>query len=76
MMIHKGANINKQNNNGETPLHKAIFNPAVRILMVKLLVRHRADVNIPNLKGGDISLHYSVRLGRRDLVKVKERGEG
>lgn len=45
--------INKRNSNGETPLHKAVFNPAVRILMVNLLIKHGADVNIQNERGGE-----------------------
>jgi ankyrin repeat protein len=34
-----GANVNAANNNGETPLHKAIFNNSVKILMVNLLIK-------------------------------------
>jgi ankyrin repeat protein len=53
------------------PLHKAIFNPAVRVLMVKLLIKHGADVNIATSVRGDTALHYAVQLGRLDLLKVK-----
>lgn len=36
-----------------SPLHKAIFNNAVRILMVNLLIKHGADVNMQNEIGGE-----------------------
>ncbi len=55
-----------------SPLHKAIFNNAVRRLMVRLLIENGADVNLPN-SSGNTALHYAVRLGRRDLVKVKKK---
>ena len=53
--------------NSETPLHKAVLNSSVRLLIVKLLVEHGADANIANNKG-DTPLHYAVRLNRKDLV--------
>lgn len=62
--------VNQRNLNGETPLHKAIFNQAVRVLMVKLLIKRGADVNIPNRLAGETALHYAVRLRRMDLVKI------
>lgn len=102
--------VSRKNKAGETPLHKAILNSAVRVLMVKLLIKHGANVNIPTESGGEtgacvhacvracvracivafncivqllvtftklvlsssffLALHYAVRLGRRDLIKV------
>jgi ankyrin repeat protein len=41
------------NNHNISPLHKAVFNPHVRLIMVKLLVAHNVDVNIPNSIGGE-----------------------
>jgi ankyrin repeat protein len=38
--------------------------------MVKLLIQNGADVNIPNSKAGETALHYAVRLGRKDLMKI------
>jgi ankyrin repeat protein len=69
IFIEKGCNVNAQNNNGETPLHKAIFNNSVRLLMVDLLLKNGADVNLLNSMG-ESPLHYAVRLGRDDLVSV------
>lgn len=67
--IKKGCNVNAQNNNGEAPLHKAIFNSSVRLMMVDLLLKNGADVNLLN-SSGESCLHYAVRLGRDDLVSV------
>lgn len=69
LFIEKGCNVNAQNNNGETPLHKAIFNNSVRLLMVDLLLKNGADVNLLT-SIGEGALHYAVHLGRDDLVSV------
>jgi ankyrin repeat protein len=61
--------VNAQNKNGETPLHKSIFNNSVRLLMVDLLLGAGADVNLLNIRG-ESSLHFAVHLGREDLVAV------
>jgi ankyrin repeat protein len=47
--------------NGETALHKAILNPTVRLLIVRLLLDHKVNPNIPNAKG-DTPLHYSINI--------------
>eukprot|EP01117_Protostelium_nocturnum_P014022 TRINITY_DN5295_c0_g1_i1.p1 TRINITY_DN5295_c0_g1~~TRINITY_DN5295_c0_g1_i1.p1 ORF type:complete len:962 (-),score=252.27 TRINITY_DN5295_c0_g1_i1:24-2909(-) len=62
--------VNLRNKNGEIPLHKAVFNPSVRTLMVKLLISNGTNVNIPNTIGGETALHYAVKLKRKDLVKI------
>ncbi len=38
--------------------------------MVKMLLKNHANVNIPTAIGGETALHYAVRLGRADLVKI------
>jgi ankyrin repeat protein len=61
--------VHAQNNLGETPLHKAIFNNSVRLLMVNLLIKAGSNVNKGN-DYGETALHYAVRLGREDLVSI------
>ena len=34
LFIQKGASVNAKNRNGEAPLHKAIFNNAIRLILV------------------------------------------
>jgi len=69
LLTKKQSSVNKINKNGETPLHKAIFNNSVRMLMVELLINAGADVNVPTITG-ETALHYAVHLGRRDLLKT------
>ncbi|EFA84536.1 hypothetical protein PPL_01525 [Heterostelium album PN500] len=69
MFIEKGANVNEQNTMGETPLHKAIFNHSVRLLMVHVLLKNGANINLVN-NAGESALHYAVRLGRLDVLKT------
>lgn len=69
LFLKRGVNVNAQNKNGETPLHKSIFNNSVRLLMVNLLLEAGADVNHLNIRG-ESALHFAVRLGREDLVSV------
>jgi hypothetical protein len=55
---------------GETPLHKAVLNPSVRLLMVRLLLESGpVEVNVPSEKG-ETPLHYAIQLKRRDLVST------
>jgi Ankyrin repeats (3 copies)/SAM domain (Sterile alpha motif) len=65
--LKKGANVNAETAHGETPLHKAIMNNAIRVLLVDLLLQNGANPNIVN-KNGEAPLHYAVRLGRKDVV--------
>eukprot|EP01133_Synstelium_polycarpum_P012204 gene12204-14286_t len=69
LFLKKGVNVNSQNKNGETPLHKSIFNNSVRLLMVNFLLEAGAEVNVLNSRG-ESPLHFAVRLGREDLVSV------
>jgi ankyrin repeat protein len=47
--IEKGANINKQNKDGQTPLHLALKNKNMEI--IGILLDNKAKLNIPNNEG-------------------------
>eukprot|EP01127_Copromyxa_protea_P005958 TRINITY_DN15780_c0_g1_i1.p1 TRINITY_DN15780_c0_g1~~TRINITY_DN15780_c0_g1_i1.p1 ORF type:complete len:822 (-),score=147.78 TRINITY_DN15780_c0_g1_i1:34-2499(-) len=70
LFIDAGANPNALTEQSETPLHKAIFNNRVRVLMVQMLLENNASADIKAGQRGDTPLHYAVRLGRRDLVRL------
>ncbi|KAK8022034.1 hypothetical protein PG993_012801 [Apiospora rasikravindrae] len=52
-LIEKGANVNVVDGFGQTPLHIAIETWERRTNLVKLLVKHGADVNIANERGNN-----------------------
>jgi len=68
MLIQHGANVNAKNSQRETPLHKAVINPRIRMILVELLIKAGAKVN-ESVKGGT-PLHYAVQLSRTDLVTI------
>lgn len=49
VLLHRNANVNAVNDNGDTPLHKATFIGREDIVM--LLLQNNADVNIINGEG-------------------------
>lgn len=49
VLVRKNANVNKQDNAGNTPLHLAAWNGYHNIC--KLLVENNANINQPNNKG-------------------------
>jgi ankyrin repeat protein len=67
LFINKGVKINGQNSTGETPLHKAVMNGFVRLILVRMLLGHRADPNQLTTKG-EAPLHYAVHLKREDII--------
>eukprot|EP01119_Soliformovum_irregulare_P021803 TRINITY_DN7331_c0_g1_i1.p1 TRINITY_DN7331_c0_g1~~TRINITY_DN7331_c0_g1_i1.p1 ORF type:complete len:755 (+),score=229.52 TRINITY_DN7331_c0_g1_i1:122-2386(+) len=69
LLIKKGVNVNTKNRSNETPLHYAILNHHVMMLMVDMLIKHGADVNVLTERG-DTALHYAVRTQRNDLIKT------
>ncbi|KAH9147287.1 hypothetical protein LEN26_004755 [Aphanomyces euteiches] len=62
-----GADVNAQDNDGNTPLHIATKNGYVTT--VKELLSHKADVRIPN-KNGWTPLHFASSEGNLDAVKL------
>jgi ankyrin repeat protein len=61
LFLKKGANINAVNNNGETPLFRAIYNNSIRGLLIRDLLAKGADPNKTSAQGDNI-LHYAARL--------------
>jgi ankyrin repeat protein len=69
-LIDRGAHVNATNNNGETALHKAMFNNTsdeLRQKLVRWLLANHADPNIRSVKA-DSPLHYAVYMGHPQLV--------
>ncbi len=62
-LLHLGMNANQTISNGQTPLHAAVSAD-----MVKLLVKHDADVNARD-KGGATPLALAARTKREDVVR-------
>jgi len=65
--LSMGADVNAANSFGETLLHKACLNNSIRMILVKALLDHHANVNKVN-NNGDSPLHFAVRMSRDDLV--------
>uniref|UniRef100_A0A6B2KX04 Uncharacterized protein n=1 Tax=Arcella intermedia TaxID=1963864 RepID=A0A6B2KX04_9EUKA len=66
-LIEAGADINKTNSFGFTPLHSACS--VENITIVELLLEHKADPNIPNIKNF-YPLHSALSLKNASLVKL------
>ena len=65
MLISKGADVNKANRNGETPLYRAAANGLSDV--VSLLISKRADVNKAN-RNGETPLYRAAANGLSDVV--------
>ena len=67
--LEEGAETNTQDNNRWTPLHEVVINKEA-IDLVKILLEHGANPNVP---GGDIHstpLHEAAQRGFIDICKV------
>ncbi|XP_060574718.1 uncharacterized protein LOC132732332 [Ruditapes philippinarum] len=65
-LIEVGADVNEQNDEGETALHLACTSNEIRTIQV--LTDAATDINIES-KLGDSALHYAVRFGKIEPVK-------
>eukprot|EP01119_Soliformovum_irregulare_P015213 TRINITY_DN4250_c0_g1_i1.p1 TRINITY_DN4250_c0_g1~~TRINITY_DN4250_c0_g1_i1.p1 ORF type:complete len:754 (+),score=232.16 TRINITY_DN4250_c0_g1_i1:272-2263(+) len=70
MFLDQGANVNARNSSGETPLHKALCNRPIRLLMVNLLLKAGSDPNAVTHVRKTSPLHYAVLLGRLDVIRT------
>ena len=66
-LIEGGANVNVQNNEGDTPLHIAVMEGLLDI--VKKLIAEGANVNAQN-SAGDTPLHIAVKLKNFTITRV------
>jgi ankyrin repeat protein len=67
LLIKKITNLNEQDNNGNTPLHIAIF--AQNNQLAARLVAHKADLNIQN-RSGETALHEAAHSGNVAGIKL------
>ncbi|KAL7719532.1 Protein kinase [Entamoeba marina] len=63
------ADMNAKNKHGETPLHKAVFNNCIRLILVELLLQSGAEVDAKTDNGSTV-MHYAVYMGRADLLSI------
>eukprot|EP01112_Ceratiomyxa_fruticulosa_P004789 TRINITY_DN1533_c0_g1_i5.p1 TRINITY_DN1533_c0_g1~~TRINITY_DN1533_c0_g1_i5.p1 ORF type:complete len:730 (+),score=159.63 TRINITY_DN1533_c0_g1_i5:296-2485(+) len=73
LFLQKGADLNKKNSNGSTPLHLAVF--WGHMFVVQLLIQYGADLGVENNKGRtalDLSCHY----GNEEMAKFLARRMG
>lgn len=68
-LVKKGADVNRQNLNGETSLMRAAANN--RIDNVKLLIANKADKNLKNNEG-HTALDLAKAKKRKDVIKFLE----
>lgn len=69
-LIQKSANVNSQDNSGNTPLHKALTRPAAEnITLIETLIKGKALADIQNAEG--ISpLVSAIRHGPTSIAKI------
>ncbi len=65
-LLSKGADIDAQDNNGQTPLHYAIGQNQTKL--ARLLINKEADMDIPN-RYGMTSLHQAAFRGDTDMIQ-------
>ena len=68
LLLTAGADVNKANNYGSSPLHSAVENGSAEI--VKMLIDAGADVNKANNYNGSSPLHSAVKNGSAEIVKM------
>jgi len=66
-LIQRGARVNKEWEDGDTPLSIAICNE--NLDLIKYLVEHGANINQKYGKDDDTPLHDAVIMGNKNIVK-------
>ena len=70
LLINKGADVNKKNNEGETALMKVVASfDKTNVSSITLLIEHGADVNAVNNKD-ETALIVAAERGNTEMVKV------
>ena len=70
LLLQKGADVNKQNWIGNTPLHNAaMFNSTAEV--IAMLIDHGASINITNNEGYK-PIDYARQFGREAAVRMLE----
>jgi ankyrin repeat protein len=64
MLLAKGANVNIADNGGFTPLHGAATNAYRGGLLVKLLLKHGAAVNVKSADTAEVGFNGPIAVGR------------
>lgn len=67
-LLHRGADVNASTRFGDTPLLQAIEHGSE--ILVRLFLRHDANVNYRKGVNGDNALHHAVRNSHRDIVQI------
>ena len=68
-LLAHGAVLDSRNNDGETPLHRAVLNPRVPVVMAQLLLGRSVNVNAVTARGAT-PLHYAVQMQSAAVVHV------
>ncbi|XP_036362253.1 ankyrin-1 isoform X2 [Octopus sinensis] len=67
LLITYGCDVNRQNNKGYTPLHRAASKGNYKV--VKCLLRHGARINVPN-KSGIYPIDCASNAGHPEIAKI------
>ena len=67
-LLEQGANVNKRNENNECALFRAANREQVEV--IRLLLRHQANVNSVNKRSGDYSLITASENGHLQIVRL------
>ncbi|CAI9744133.1 serine/threonine-protein phosphatase 6 regulatory ankyrin repeat subunit B-like isoform X15 [Octopus vulgaris] len=70
-LVSSGANVNKQNSFGNTPLHRAVVNKYEDV--VKVLLNSKENNNLQVNQGnnrGQTALYYACRYGQINIVEL------